>query len=226
MPDAAGYSVCRLSDDFFVTLVMRMDALFVHGMGRSPFSGLPMLLRLKQAGIRTHSYGYSVSLRSFAAIQQGLHARVAEVAARGEYVLIGHSLGGVLIRAVLQNLPPAPPPRRVFLLGSPLQASQLAGRLSRNCLFQIATGDCGQLLASAQRMAAIAIPSLPLTSIVGISGPTGVLSPFGDELNDGVVSLSEVSSAQIGDQVRVPVLHTLQPASLRIAGIILERLEI
>ena len=82
-----------------------MQALFVHGMGRSPLSGWPMLRQLRAAGWQTAHFGYMASLQSFDAIAQRLSRRIASTAAQGAYVLIGHSLGGVLIRAAFARLP-------------------------------------------------------------------------------------------------------------------------
>ena len=193
-----------------------LHVLFVHGMGRTALSGWPMLRQLNKAGHTTSSHGYSVSLQSFSAIQSGLLERIKALAGQ-EYVLIGHSLGGVLIRAALASLPEGiDPPRHVFLLGSPVQPSRL--------LFRLITRDCGHLLGSDARMAAILIPRLPLTSIIGVQGMSGRLSPFGSEPNDGVVALSEVSSDQIADQVLLPVVHTLLPSSAAVARVILQRL--
>lgn len=201
-----------------------MHALFVHGMGRTTWSGWPMLRQLSKAGLRTSSHGYSVSLQTFPAIRDGLIERIHGLAGQ-DLVLIGHSLGGVLIRAALAAMPQdAVRPRHVFLLGSPVQPARLARQLYPNPVFRLVTRDCGHLLSSADRMAGIAIPAGPLTSIVGVKGLVGRLSPFGSEPNDGVVSLSEVSSAHITDQVTLPIVHTLLPSSTEVARIILQRL--
>lgn len=202
-----------------------MEALFVHGMGRSPLSGWPLLRRLRRAGIRGSTFGYLASTESFARAKDRLVPRIAALAARDEYVLIGHSLGGVLLRAALNCLPPATrQPRHVFLLGSPVTASRLAQRLRHNAAYRLLTGDCGQLLASSERMSLVGRVSSPTMSIVGVRGLRGNRSPFGAELNDGVVSVSEVSAAWITEQVHVPCIHTLLPASSRVTAAILERL--
>ena len=103
-----------------------MQALFVHGMGRSPLSGWRLLRQLQRAGLKTSSFGYSVSLEDFAGIRRRLESRLSLLAERGDYVLIGHSLGGVLLRAAVNGLPPGTRrPRHLFLLGSPLRGSDL-----------------------------------------------------------------------------------------------------
>ncbi len=81
-----------------------VQALFVHGMGRSPLSGWPLLWSLRRAGLVTRTFGYLVSTEDFAAIRRRLVARIALLATRDSYVLIGHSLGGVLIRDAVNAL--------------------------------------------------------------------------------------------------------------------------
>ncbi|RZI74195.1 MAG: alpha/beta hydrolase [Variovorax sp.] len=202
-----------------------MRALFVHGMGRSVLSGSPMLRRLRQGGLHTSSFGYTATFERFDAIRDRLSASIERLAGSGDnYVLIGHSLGGLLLRAAIAALPDGTPaPRHLFLLGSPVQAPRLAQRLRRRWFFRAATGDCGQLLGSADRMASVSAAQVPTTSIGGTRGLSGRHSPFGSEANDGVVALSELQAPWIGEQIEVASFHTVLPASRQVAEIILQR---
>lgn len=202
-----------------------MRVLFVHGMGRSVLSGWPMLRRLEHAGMHTGSFGYVAAFERFDAICDRLVARIVRLAGQGDdYVLVGHSLGGLLLRAAIAALPAGTPaPRHLFLLGSPVRPPRLAQRLRHRWLYRTATGDCGQLLASADRMAAVSAARVPTSSIAGTRGLSGRHSPFGREVNDGVVALSELQAAWIGEQVDVAALHTVLPASRQVADIILQR---
>jgi pimeloyl-ACP methyl ester carboxylesterase len=202
-----------------------VQAFFVHGMGRSPISGWRLLARLRAQGIHTYTLGYAATFQSFASIRKRLVARIEALAAHGDYVLIGHSLGGVLLRAAVASLPPGTRlPRQVFLLGSPIQPSCLAQKLQRNWLFRALAGDCGQLLASPSRMMAIGPGLAPTISMVGVSGWTGWLSPFKDEINDGLVSVAEASAAWLTEEIRIPAWHTYLPSNKQIAQLILERI--
>ena len=143
----------------------------------------------------------------------------------GEYALVGHSLGGVLIRSALASLPAETrQPFRVFLMGSPINPSRAARYFSQYWLFRAVTRDCGQLLSSAERMSAIASCQVPSTSFVGTSGFNGRFRPFGEEVNDGIVSASEITAPWITEEVQVPVNHTWMPASQRISQLIIDRL--
>ena len=202
-----------------------MQALFVHGMGRSPMSGWPLLWQLRRAGLKTSTFGYAVTFEDFARIRKRLTPRLLALAAQGDYILIGHSLGGVLLRAVVNSLPPGiKQPRRMFLLGVPIRPARLAQTLARNPIYRAIARDCGQLLGSPVRMSEVGPSSVPTTVIAGVRGPTGRRSPFGSEPNDGLVSLSEASAEWLTDQVQLPIIHTILPSSRRVAEVILKRL--
>ena len=202
-----------------------MVVLFVHGLGRSPRSGWPLLRRLRQGGLKTETFGYIAAIEGFEAIVGRLRRRLEGLAQVGPYLVVGHSLGGVLLRAAINSLPQGVvPPEQVYLLGSPLRPPRLATRLKDNPVFRLLAGDCGQVLGSAERMGQVGPLHLPTTAIVGVRGLTGPLSPFGQEVNDSLVSLSEVSAEWLLDQVPVPIVHTLLPSSVVIADIILDRL--
>ncbi len=203
-----------------------MNILFVHGMGRTPLSGYRMLRRLGRAGHRVHTFAYFVTVDSFEAIRHRLHKRLRDLAEEGEYCLIGHSLGGVLLRAALAETPALPlPPWRVFLLGSPMRLSRLATRLKDNWLFRLLARDCGQLLASPERMEAVPGVDAPTTVVMGTRGLRGRWSPFGNEKNDGLVSVSEARPSWPCQWVEVPVTHTFLPSHRIVAELVLRELD-
>lgn len=202
-----------------------MVVLFVHGMGRSPLSGWRLLYQLRQSGLNTESFGYIAALESFGSIVVRLLGRIERLAKLGSYVVIGHSLGGVLLRAALNSLSKGiAQPRHVYLLGSPILPSRLAVKLRKNIVFRAFTGDCGQLLGSCDRMNGIGSVKGAVTGIVGVCGLIGAHSPFGQEANDGVVTVSEVSAEWFSEQIEVPVVHTLLPSSTAVAKIIMRGL--
>ena len=202
-----------------------MQVLFVHGMGRSQVSGWPLLWRLRRAGLHTYNFGHWVSCESFATIITRLGTRLMELGSHGDYVVVGHSLGGVLLRQALQTLPGTTRlPKRLFLLGSPVQVSSIAARMGSNPLYRLLTGDCGRLLGSPQRMAAVGTPAVPVTAVVGVKGWSLFAGLLPRESNDGVVTESETSAPWLTDVVRLPVTHTFLPSDARVTEVILGRL--
>lgn len=202
-----------------------MNAVFVHGMGRTSCSWMPTLIRFRARGVTPVVFGYSVALHDFSSIVWRLSTFLAKVSQRGEYVAIGHSLGGVLLRAALYHLPGGTAlPEQLFLLGSPVMPSRLAKSLAENPLFRAATQDCGRLLGSDERMSSVPRAHIPTVAILGTRGWHGRGSPFGTEPNDGIVSVREASAEWFAEEIRVAVVHTLLPSSRQVAGIMLERI--
>jgi len=202
-----------------------MQVLFVHGMGRSSLSWLPTLARFRVRGYSVQTFSYTVALEDFSHIVRRLARRLCVLAQRGEYVLVGHSLGGVLLRAALAQCPQhTRPPNVLFLLGSPILPARLARRLRKNKLYRCVTRDSGQLLGSSRRMRRIPAPAVRSVAILGTRGVQGRWSPFGRDDNDGVVAVAEASAPWLDETLRVPVIHTLLPASGQVAKLMLERI--
>jgi pimeloyl-ACP methyl ester carboxylesterase len=202
-----------------------MQALFIHGMGRTPLSGWRLLRTLRAQGIDTSTFGYATALQNFSQIANRLSSQIVRLADEGEYILIGHSLGGVLLRSALASLPAGTrAPTRVFLLGSPTQPARLAKMLSRNPIFRVATGDCGQMLASDVLMQAVPPIATPTIGVFGNRGMPVTALAFRGDPNDGVVSVSETRAPWITEDLIVPIVHTFLPTSQRVAAIILARM--
>jgi pimeloyl-ACP methyl ester carboxylesterase len=196
------------------------EAVLVHAIGRTPLSMLLLAARLRRAGIRCHIFGYAAGFESFERITARLARRLRGAAAR-PYIAIGHSLGGVLLRAALDALPAeVARPRHLFLLGSPSRGPRGARRRPRAGADRPGDGDCGQLLAEPARMAALPRPTVPTTVIAGTRGWRGRWSPFAAEENDGVVAVGEVAIEGL-DLVRVPAWHTFLMNSREVVALIL-----
>ena len=109
-----------------------MNILFVHGMGRSPFSAYFFLRRLRKLGRHTETFFYVAARADSQQICQKLSRKLKDLENKGPYVVIGHSLGGVLLRKTLQcGIIKAP--HKMFLLGPPhsgfAPCSKNAGKL-------------------------------------------------------------------------------------------------
>jgi hypothetical protein len=191
-----------------------MHAILIHGLGRTPLSMLLLAKRLRDQGMTTHLFGYSAAFEGWESCVERLRGFIA-ARTRGErFIVIGHSLGCVLTRAVLPNLKHQP--RLGVFLAPPSTASSLAIKLSKRWLFRALTGEMGQLLARRDFMDALPVPDIPLRVYAGIKGPRGRWMPFGNELNDGVVSVKEVQLGGFPVQL-LPTIHTLIMNSRQVA---------
>jgi pimeloyl-ACP methyl ester carboxylesterase len=181
------------------------SALLIHGLGRTPVSMFPLAGPIRRAGLRTHFFGYSTTLESMTRIVSRLRRKLEEH--RPEF-LVAHSLGGILLRRVLAEWP-QPFVRHFVMLGTPNQSPRLARYFWRWWLFRRFAGSCGNFLATPAEYDRLPPPNVPCTVIAGTSGPTGRFSPFGNEPNDGIVSVSETRIEPRWDPIRVPAAHTL-----------------
>lgn len=86
-----------------------MRLLLVHGMGRTVLSLSRLTRYLQQTGYRPERVGYVAALEGFERIRARVRHRLEAFARAGEpYAVIGHSLGGLALRAALWGLEPAP----------------------------------------------------------------------------------------------------------------------
>lgn len=201
-----------------------MQALLVHGMGRTPFSMVVLASRLARAGMRSSLFGYLPALESYGAIVARLSRRISNLAARGPYITVGHSLGGLLLRSALDEVGmDLPQPTRLFMLATPSRSPKLARWIKRNFFYRLYTGDSGQLLADHVRMAAIPKPPTSYTIIAGVGGSRADWSPFRGNLNDWIIGLDEATVADGEDLVTVPAGHTFIMSRREVAEVIIQR---
>jgi len=171
-----------------------MPAILVHGLGRTSASMLVLAVRLRRRGFQPRLFAYSAAIESFAACTERLRHFIDRNAGDTQYVLVGHSLGTVLLRSVVPCL--RTQPAACFLIAPPAQASRVARALAPQWLFRILTGEMGQLLANQEFISRLPVPTCATRTYAGTAGfkrgwlPRGWL-PFGDEPNDGILAVSE-----------------------------------
>ncbi|MEB3224451.1 MAG: alpha/beta hydrolase [Synechococcus sp.] len=184
-----------------------MKILCIHGLSRTPLSLLGLAGYLQGYGWKTEQFGYFAATESFEQIVLRLRQKIQAIAKTEKYSIVAHSLGGVLTRAALA-CPQTPAPEQVVMLGTPNQPPRLAPLAWHLPPFRWWTGQCGLNLTDKTFYAMLPALDVPYRVIAGISGPRGVLSPFGDELNDGIVALTETHLSPTDDVIQLPVLHT------------------
>ena len=194
-----------------------MDLVLIHGMGRTPLSMLRLRRRLRRAGHHPILFGYSPTLETL----QGATTRLVKLIDRrvgsGDYALVGHSLGTVIIRTALGQLENRMP-AACFFLAPPLLACKAARFFSRFRLYRLLMGEMGQLLADEAFMRQLPMPAVPTRIYAGTGGPRAAWLPFGMDANDGILSVSEATGSFAGEVVEVPSIHTFIMHSKRVAA--------
>jgi hypothetical protein len=181
--------------------------LLVHGLGRTPVSCLRLALALRRSGCQVEAFPYVAFAQPYDAIVRRLESRLERMAPRGEYAVIGHSLGGLLLRDALARAE-GQPPRHLVMIGTPNRPPRAARIAVGFPPFRWIAGQCGAHLASAAFYERLARPTVPYTIIAGTRGPTAPWTPFRGEPNDGLVAVSEARIDEADEVLTFPVAHT------------------
>ena len=201
-----------------------MRLLVVHGMGRTPLSLTRLTRFLQRRGYRPGRLGYVAAVEGFERIRTRVRRRLEVLALAGEpYAVIGHSLGGLALRAALSGLEPAPV--HLIMLATPNQPPRLASRLHRRWPYRLVCGESGQLLARQEFFAQLPLPRVPYTTIAGSGGPCGPRSPFGYDANDWIVAVEETKITSADRPTIFHVGHTFMMNDSRVHAAIRRVLE-
>jgi Alpha/beta hydrolase family len=200
-----------------------MRLLLVHGMGRTPLSLARLARALRRDGHRIERLGYLAAVESFDRIRARVRIRLERLARTGEpYAVVGHSLGGLALRAALDGLKPGP--AHFVMLATPNRPPRLARRLHRLWPYRLLCGESGQLIARPEFFALLPPLSVPYTIIAGSAGPKGRRSPFGEDPNDWIVAVEETKLAPDDRPTILPVGHTFMMNDRRVQAAIRQAL--
>jgi len=181
--------------------------VLLHGLW---FSGCVLFLlarRLRRRGFSVYSFSYP-SVRADLVVNAARLARFLDSLDAGTVHLVGHSLGGILIRALF-HFHPDQKPGRIVTLATPHGGSRVALRLNRHALWRRAMGKgVAQLLAGAPR--AWAPPPRETGAICGTRsiGLGRLLYRGLPRPNDGLLTVKESAYPPACEHVVLPVSHT------------------
>jgi pimeloyl-ACP methyl ester carboxylesterase len=166
---------------------------------------LPLARRLRRAGYAVRRFSYSATRADLRENADRLDRWLRTLDAPAVH-LVGHSLGGVLIRALF-HYHPRQPPGRIATLAAPHRGSRAAARLARFALGRRLLGrSARQWLAEAPDWPP---PARAIGTLSGVR-PLGLgrlLAPLAPP-NDGVLELAETEWPGAGDRARLAVSHS------------------
>jgi alpha-beta hydrolase superfamily lysophospholipase len=148
-----------------------MHTIIIHGMGRTPLSMWLLAYRFSKIGIKTSLFAYSATFEGLDGCTQRLRNFIARKVGDGDFIVVTHSLGSVLIRAVLPAM--YRKPNACFLLAPPTQACDAARRLAFQYWYRMLAGEMGQLFANQKFMSRLQLPKMPTKIYAGNAGLTG-----------------------------------------------------
>jgi hypothetical protein len=186
------------------------DAVIVlHGFGRTDRSMRPLEGRLSKAGFRVYNLRYASTKKSPEDLVDDLSRRVQACCSEAPTLhFVGHSLGGILIRAYLEKQP-LPNVGRVVLLAPPNHGSELVDALHKSVLFRWTLGPSAKQLGTDPESLPNRLP--PPTVEVGVIAGTRSVNPIGSvvlpEEDDGMVSLKSTKLEGMTDYLVVRSSH-------------------
>jgi pimeloyl-ACP methyl ester carboxylesterase len=187
--------------------------VLLHGLGRSRLDMALMSRRLESLIPGTTIYRYSYPSRSLRLrdAAEGLATFLATNRIPGPVSFVGHSLGGIVVRALDAFQLTAIPLHRLVTLGSPHQGAVIARWLSQ---YAASTALFGPIL---RELGELTLPERPhqleIGCIVGgLNNRAGYLPLFGED-NDGVVLAREALLPTCRDFIKVSTLHAWMPFS-------------
>lgn len=125
--------------------------VFLHGLGRTWLSMAWLASQARQRGYAVVNHGYRSRRHSVEEHARQLRIVVEAITCEGRIHFITHSLGGIIVRAMLADRGARPDCLgRVVMLSPPNQGSELADFLSGNPVFHAVLGPSAGELGTAE----------------------------------------------------------------------------
>ena len=168
-------------------------------------------MRLESEGFRVVNVQYRSLSRPIAALAADVRERLARELPPdcAKVHFLTHSMGGIVLRALLAGDRLEAQLGRVVMLAPPNRGSQVAARLGDGRLFRAVLGPAGQQMRADEDSLPLRLG--PADFVVGIIAGNRPSSPWArliDSDNDGTVSVSETTLDGMTDFLVVPCGHT------------------
>lgn len=190
----------------------RRVVVLVHGLWRSAGSLWKLERALRDHGYETWNVSYPSTRWRIEQHAERLGAVIATRCAAqrpDELHLVGHSMGGLVIRAWL-GLAGAPVPTSCVFLATPHHGATLLDRRRETLGFGLLFGDQAalQLSRTDPLYPTLPVPGVPFGNVIGGRGDAEGWNPDIPGDDDGTVGVSEAALAGATDTIQLRLGHT------------------
>lgn len=189
----------------------------LHGILRSSKSMQAMTNALREDGYTVFPFDYPSTQVSIPDAAEYLHQVIDHLDGIDEIALVGHSMGGLVIRAYFAEHHD-PRIKRAVMLGTPNYGAELADRLQSMLITKVVAGPAGRQLRTSDLAPALPAPPVEFAVIAGARGNDSGWNPLIPGDDDGTVTVASTRLAGAADFTTVPVLHhalTSSPEALQ-----------
>ncbi len=190
-----------------ITNAKPQTVVLLHGLWFSGYILFVLARRLRRRDFTVHVFSYP-SVRADLSTNAERLARFLDTLDADTVHLVGHSLGGILIRALFHHHP-RQKPGRIVTLGTPHGGSRVAQYLSRYAFWRWAMGKgVAQLLDAAPQE--WSSPPREIGVICGTHsfGMGRLLVRHLPRPNDGLLTVKESAFPAAREHLALPVSHT------------------
>lgn len=189
----------------------------LHGILRSSKSMHAMTTALREQGYTVFPFDYPSTQLSIPDAAEYLHGVIERLDGIEEISLVGHSMGGLVIRAYFAEHHD-PRIHRVVMLGTPNSGAELADRLQPVFMVRALSGPGGRQLVTNGIAPTLPVPPVEFAVIAGARGTDSGWNPLIPGDDDGTVTVASTRLGGAVDFATMPVLHhalTSTPEALK-----------
>ena len=203
-----------------ISMAVASDTVvLLHGIARSKGSMENMAENLSRKGYEVINIDYASRKKTIDTLAADIHKEIKSRRVNaGKIHFVGHSMGGLIIRAYIHKYKPKDL-GRVVMLGTPNGGSQVADLLKDNFLYINYYGPAGQQLVTDQNgfKEIFGNVDYELGVIAGdrsIDPVSSLLIITGDD--DGKVSIENTKIKGMKDHITIHATHTFMPSNTEV----------
>jgi len=200
---------------FGLSLLLPVPALaqetvvLLHGLASIPLSMKYLEGSFEEEGFRVHNIGYPSTDLPIEEAANLVREKVLALEPAGTIHFVGHSLGNIIIRKMLEKK--VPNLGRIVMIAPPNQGSLTAQRLRDLDIYRWFFGPAGQELSADREnfFKVLPIPSCQFGIIAGGLGTKEGYNPLLPGDDDGTVRVEETMLPGAADFILINSTHTL-----------------